>query len=271
MNKYAERLLKEWRKHDGLIIACDFDDTISPYHFKSPEDMERYVLTIRLLKDCISYGCQVIIFTARDEPRYVAVRDYCKGVGLNITGININLPGLPYGNSKKIYANVYIDDRGGLEHSLEQLRYALNEIRNDRMREYMEQSNLEMKESLLPLAKDVASKTVGLELAHVQPLAKPTLFHMEPVYNSRPEWPGLDKTIKPKLDHSLSDSILGRIELIDDQAKLKKWRAMHEKVEIGDEIYAWDSGGWDQLAGRRGYLILRHRKEVIEVKLTAMS
>lgn len=135
----------------------------------------------------------------------------------------------------------------------------------------MAQTQEEFKESLLPLSQSVASRTVGMELASVKPMSAPTVFRIEPTYGSKPDWPGLDKTIKPKIDHELSDSILGRIELIDDQTKLERWRANHPKAEIGDEVYAWDSGGWSQLAGRRGYLILRHRKEVIEVKLTAMS
>lgn len=42
----------------------------------------------------------------------------------------------------------------------------------------------------------------------------------------------------------------------------KDWDEFVNKFQDGDEIWEFDSGGWGQLAGRRGYAIVRDNKVV---------
>jgi 3-phosphoglycerate kinase len=50
-NKYKERLFKEWLQHGKIIIAVDFDSTISPYHtIDNIEDIEKVIETIKNAK-----------------------------------------------------------------------------------------------------------------------------------------------------------------------------------------------------------------------------
>jgi hypothetical protein len=51
---------------------------------------------------------------------------------LEIDGINTTPIDLPYGNNKKIYANIFIDDRAGLNESLNILEMAMYRIRGSR-------------------------------------------------------------------------------------------------------------------------------------------
>jgi hypothetical protein len=76
----------------------------------------------------------VIIFTACKEERYPEIKKYCLDNGLEIDGINTTPIDLPYGNDKKIYANVFIDDRAGLNESLNILEMAMYRIRGSKQR-----------------------------------------------------------------------------------------------------------------------------------------
>lgn len=118
MNKYEERLLNEWIQHGKIIIACDFDDTLSPWGMKTEEDQRKYKDTFELLKNCKSTGSYVTIWSACTPDRYQFIDDYCKENGLVVDSINNNPIELPYGKHKKIYANIYLDDRAGLDEAL---------------------------------------------------------------------------------------------------------------------------------------------------------
>jgi hypothetical protein len=118
MNKYTKRLLEEWNTHRKIVVAVDFDDTIKPWKFVSQQQCESI---INLLKDVKKVGAYLTVFTASSEDRYEEVRQYCFEKGLEIDSINTNPIDLPYGHSGKVFANIYIDDRAGLEESLKVL------------------------------------------------------------------------------------------------------------------------------------------------------
>jgi hypothetical protein len=125
MSENGMRLVREWRKHGRLIIALDFDDTVYPYSRKDDHDLRVYANTIELVVACKEAGAHVIVWTASNPSRYQFMRDYLAERGLVVDGINENVPGLPFGNHGKIYANVYIDDRAGMQEALGDLRAAL--------------------------------------------------------------------------------------------------------------------------------------------------
>jgi hypothetical protein len=117
---YLERLENEWEQHGKIIIACDFDDTISPWKMHN-SDFNR---VFDILKVAQQTGAYVVIFTACKADRYDDIKKYCSDNGLVIDGINKTPIDLPYGNNSKIYANIFIDDRAGLNESLAILEMA---------------------------------------------------------------------------------------------------------------------------------------------------
>lgn len=122
---YLNRLISEWEQHGKIIIACDFDDTISPWRMHN-SDFKR---VIEILKVAKNTGAYVVIFTACKPERHEEITKYCKDNGLEIDGINKTPIDLPYGNNAKIYANIFIDDRAGLNESLNILEMAMYTIR----------------------------------------------------------------------------------------------------------------------------------------------
>lgn len=125
MEKYIKRLTQEWQLHGKVIIAVDFDDTISPWKFNSDEDKDFYKELISLLKECKNVGAYIVVFTACSPDRYEEIKSYCKKSGLEIDDIN-NVPiNLPYGNGRKLYANIFVDDRAGINEAIEILRESM--------------------------------------------------------------------------------------------------------------------------------------------------
>jgi thiol-disulfide isomerase/thioredoxin len=125
---YLERLEEEWKLHGKIIIACDFDDTISPWKLKG-FDPKRTVEVLKIAKET---GAYIVIFTACNPERYDEIRKYCSDSGLEIDAINETPIDLPYGKNGKIYANIFIDDRAGLNEALNILEMAMYRIRGSR-------------------------------------------------------------------------------------------------------------------------------------------
>ena len=124
--KTIERLLSEWKEHGKIIVGCDFDDTLRPWSLAENYDCDN---VISLLKEVKLTGCYLVIFTACKPDRYDEIRNYCKEKGLLIDSINENPIKLPYGNDRKIYANIFLDDRAGLEQSCDILSTTLYRYR----------------------------------------------------------------------------------------------------------------------------------------------
>lgn len=128
---YINRLVSEWLTHNSLIIGCDIDDTIIPYNVSQKEDCEN---TVDLIKDCMQEGVYLVINTARGLDRHISTMEEVKKLGLHPICVNENpsFLNLPYGNSGKIYANIFLDDRGGLSLAKYQLREALEIVKQIR-------------------------------------------------------------------------------------------------------------------------------------------
>lgn len=125
-NKYYQRLYEEWQQHSKIIIAVDFDDTISPWKFQDTEDIDKTIKTVITAKQI---GAYIIIFTACNPDRYEDIKTYCLSKGLEIDGINTTPVDIPYGKTNKIYANIFLDDRAGLLEALEMLEDTMYKIR----------------------------------------------------------------------------------------------------------------------------------------------
>ena len=106
----AKRLKTEYDKHNRLIIAVDFDDTVYDFHGFGRE----FDAVVDLLKRCKKLGFYVVAFTASDPTRYGFIERHFASVGIELDSINKNPIDLPYGKFGKIYYNILLDDRAGL-------------------------------------------------------------------------------------------------------------------------------------------------------------
>lgn len=129
MNKYTDRLIKEWRQHGKIIISVDFDSTLYPYPtIENKDDIER---TIKLVQLAHATGAYIVIFTASASERFEEIQNYCDKIKVPVNAINANPIELPYGKDGKIYYNINLCDRSGLNEALNILEDAMYAIRGD--------------------------------------------------------------------------------------------------------------------------------------------
>lgn len=122
-NIYIERLAKEWMQHGRIILAIDFDNTIYPYEtLDNKDDMNK---AIGIIKEAQNVGTYNVIFTASNKERHPEILAYCKEKGINVDSINTNPIELPYGKEGKIYYNINICDRSGMNEALDTLEAAM--------------------------------------------------------------------------------------------------------------------------------------------------
>ncbi len=94
------------------IIAVDFDGTLCTDCY--PQIGMPNQRLIELLKVLQSHGCQLILWTCRCGKRLEEAVSWCEDYGLQFDKINENVGEIlqKYGSdSRKIYADVYIDDK----------------------------------------------------------------------------------------------------------------------------------------------------------------
>lgn len=128
VDKWTERLLREWEQHGKIIIAVDVDDTILPYKTATQKECD---IVINLLKDSRAVGAYIILYTCRNSNGIEEAIKYCDSKDLNIDAANKNPPGidLPWGHTAKPYANIFLDDRAGLQENIERLSYCMYRMR----------------------------------------------------------------------------------------------------------------------------------------------
>lgn len=116
-----QRLVNEYKKYGKLIFAVDFDDTIYDFHKLG----RKYDKVIDLLQRWENHS-EVIIFTGNGKEKYPMIEQYLKEHNIKYDGINCDSSVIVSG--AKIYANVYIDDRGGLPLVYQMLKRLICEI-----------------------------------------------------------------------------------------------------------------------------------------------
>jgi len=128
---YVNRLVTEWLAHEKIIVACDLDDTIFPYNESQAKQCEK---TIKVLKYAATEGIILIGNTAREPEKLIHSIQDMEDIGLDPESINIMPESwmLDIGRSGKIYANIYLDDRGGLVQALNHLSTATQKVKEIR-------------------------------------------------------------------------------------------------------------------------------------------
>ena len=96
------------------IIAVDFDGTLVEDEFPLIGAIHKPIWEAMLKAK--AEGCRIILWTCRNKEYLDAAVAFCRDNGLEFDAINENLPEVEelYGGyTRKIFANLYIDDRNG--------------------------------------------------------------------------------------------------------------------------------------------------------------
>lgn len=107
-NTSLMRLKEEYQKYGKLIFAVDFDDTILGYNGQRINEK-----IASLLKRWKPYA-EIIIWSCRREDEYDFILRTCAEAGFIPDKINESSGIIDFG-TRKIYANVILDDRAGLK------------------------------------------------------------------------------------------------------------------------------------------------------------
>lgn len=115
-DRAIERLIHDYKEHQNLIVAYDFDDTVKPSKPNNSCD-----IVIKLLQICSKLQFTMICFTVRSGQSDIGmVKDTCKSLGIACNYINedciqfkeeMENPQCAH----KIFYNIFLDDRAGLE------------------------------------------------------------------------------------------------------------------------------------------------------------
>lgn len=100
------------RKLPGNIIAVDFDGTLCASAY--PDIGAPNIPLIDLLIARRRNGCRVLLWTCRAGEQLEAAVVWCRMFGLEFDAVNENLPEINElfgGDVRKIYADVYLDDK----------------------------------------------------------------------------------------------------------------------------------------------------------------
>lgn len=99
-----------------MIIAVDFDGTICENRYpeigKENEDVIHYLILMKKL------DYKLILWTCRVGERLKEAVSWCEERGLTFDAVNENLPEIIEafgGDTRKIYADLYLDDRNFLQ------------------------------------------------------------------------------------------------------------------------------------------------------------
>lgn len=105
------------KKDKPTIIAVDFDGTLCENDWPNI-GKPNFPLIWHLTEQKIKYGDKLILWTCRAGKRLEEAIQWCKERGLEFDAVNKNLPEVLEWmdtDSRKIYADIYIDDRASFE------------------------------------------------------------------------------------------------------------------------------------------------------------
>lgn len=111
-----------------MIIAVDFDNTLTAPSKYPITGALNYTL-IEKLKQVQAAGHTVILWTCREGEDLAEAIALCACAGLSFDAVNENYPPNPhYPNCRKIYADLYLDDRAINVNHMPTALYALDYV-----------------------------------------------------------------------------------------------------------------------------------------------
>jgi MoaA/NifB/PqqE/SkfB family radical SAM enzyme len=89
---------------------------------------------VNLILECQEQGIYFLINTARSEEQLKKAKEQVEELGIVVHGINEMHPewDKPYGVNGKLYANIFLDDRGGFWDTYWTLSNALSIVKHQR-------------------------------------------------------------------------------------------------------------------------------------------
>lgn len=130
-NSAFERLRAEYKKYGSLIVATDFDDTLYDFH----KEGHSYELVRQLVRDLYDINCEIVIWTGNQDIDFVktflAENDIPYHLINEDTEASVKFSGGVHKLPRKLYANVYIDDRAGLEYVYNDLTRLVKEVKDE--------------------------------------------------------------------------------------------------------------------------------------------
>lgn len=99
-----------------MRIAIDFDDTLAKYDPACPGEIGKPILrNIQLAVRLQRKGHKLILWTCREGESLTRAVQWCEDTGLHFDAVNENIRTDPetmrWPNSRKVYADLYIDDK----------------------------------------------------------------------------------------------------------------------------------------------------------------
>lgn len=97
------------------IVAVDFDGTLCENAFPKIGAPKKDI--IQAIKEYKSFGWKIILWTCRNHDALTQAIEWCEKQGIELDAVNQNLPEVQEmfgGDTRKVFANVYIDDRNVL-------------------------------------------------------------------------------------------------------------------------------------------------------------
>lgn len=91
-----------------IILGLDFDGTVVGHEF--PEIGPAIPQAIYYLRQFVSAGARIVLWTVRDGEHLAAAVAYMAEKGVELWGVNSNPEQLEWSASPKMYAHLYIDD-----------------------------------------------------------------------------------------------------------------------------------------------------------------
>lgn len=119
------RLIEQYEKHGRLIVAYDFDDTVSPYWCASCTDVQSL---LRQMKNTID--AYFIVYTCNKD--HDKIKEFLDKYHIPYDAINENAPFAPDIEGKLFY-NVFLDDKAGLGEVVTTLKQFLYLVRNGKI------------------------------------------------------------------------------------------------------------------------------------------
>lgn len=121
------RLVEQYQANERLIIAYDFDDTVSPYH---SSNCWRAQSVIRAAREYLN--AYLIVYTS--NPDEEKVKKFLEKENIPYDVINENAPFVHFNNKGKVYYNLLLDDKAGLHQAINDLETLINGVINGNIR-----------------------------------------------------------------------------------------------------------------------------------------
>jgi MoaA/NifB/PqqE/SkfB family radical SAM enzyme len=121
------RLYDEYKKYGSLIIAYDYDNCVYDYYKKG----RKFDKVINLIRMCKELGFHLVVFTSCNDDRIPEIRKYLDENNIPFHSINETPDYIPF-QGRKIYYNLLLDDRSGLNSAFNILEMVVYKIRSDK-------------------------------------------------------------------------------------------------------------------------------------------